>query len=420
MTPLCVVKQRHGVVVPWPGPAKERRCGCRRAGQGRPLCDGGIVEIDTRPQLKEFREEARTWLEENVPREPRPRTVGPEVREYDVDWQRRQYEGGWSGIDWGREYGGRGLSLIEQIIWYEELVRARAPGPGVFAVAFAHAGPTLMMWGSEDQKAFHLPRMLRGDTPWCQGFSEPDSGSDLASLRLRGVIDGDELVISGSKTWTSFAQWTDYGELLVRTDTEAPKHKGITWIISDMHDPGIDIRPIQCLDTQHHYCEVFYDDVHIPLANVVDRVNNGWQVALSTLAAERGPAFLDERLHQIVLVDDLIQHARSTGQIKDDALADRLAEARAMAAALRSMAYYQVAGATAGGVPGVETTAIRAFFAQLHTVVARLMIDILGTGSLELQPWTRHWLTSFSLPIAGGTKDIQKNIIGERVLGLPR
>jgi alkylation response protein AidB-like acyl-CoA dehydrogenase len=276
------------------------------------------------------------------------------------------------------------------------------------------------MRGSEEQKAFHLPKILKGEAPWCQGFSEPGSGSDLASLRCRGVVDGDELVITGQKIWTSFGQWCDYGELLVRTDPDVPKHKGITWVIMDMHLPGVDIRPIRAIDEYPHNCEVFYDEVRVPLANVVDKVNNGWSVALSTLAAERGPGFLDSRLAQIVLVDELIEHARSTGQLKDEALADRLAEARAMAAALRSMAYYQVSTAKKGEMPGSETTAIRTFFVELEMVIGRLAVDVLGPKALEWQPWTEHWLAEFAGPIAGGTKDIQKNIIGERVLGLPR
>jgi alkylation response protein AidB-like acyl-CoA dehydrogenase len=276
------------------------------------------------------------------------------------------------------------------------------------------------MRGNEAQKAFHLPKILTGESPWCQGFSEPGSGSDLASLRTRGVVDGDELVITGSKIWTTFAQWCDYGEMLVRTDPEVSKHNGLTWLIMDMHLPGVDIRPITAIDGHPHNCEVFYDEVRVPLAAVVDGVNNGWSVAMSTLAAERGPGFLDSRLHQIVLVDELLEHARATGQIRDDALADRLAEARAMAAALRSMAYYQVSTARKGEMPGAETTAIRTFFVQLEILVARLAVDILGPEALEWRPWTRAWLEAFSAPIAGGTTDIQKNIIGERVLGLPR
>jgi alkylation response protein AidB-like acyl-CoA dehydrogenase len=377
------------------------------------------MELDTSLALKDFREEARTWLEEHVPTEPRP-PYGPAMRDYDAEWQKRQYVGGWAGIDWEPEYGGRGLTLLQQVIWYEELVRAKAPGQGVFGTAFNHAGPTLIMRGSEEQKAFYLPRMLRGETPWCQGFSEPGSGSDLASLRTRAVVDGDDLVISGSKIWTSYGEWCDYGELLVRTDPDAPKHKGITWVIMDMRLPGVDIRPIMSIDGFPHNCEVFYDEARIPLANVVDKVNNGWSVAMSTLAAERGPGFLDKRLKEIVFVDELIDHARATGQLKDDALYDRLAQARAMASALRSTAYYQVSNTKKGQRPGAETTATRTFFVQVEIIIGRLAIDILGPKALEWTSWGEDWLRRFSAPIAGGTTDIQKNIIGERVLGLPR
>jgi alkylation response protein AidB-like acyl-CoA dehydrogenase len=376
------------------------------------------MELNTGPELKAFREEARTWLEENVPTKPRPRGAG--MRDYDVEWHRRQYEGGWAGIDWETEYGGRGLTLLQQIIWHEESVRAKAPGRGIFGCAFNHAGPTLIMRGSVSQKEFYLPKILRGETPWCQGFSEPGSGSDLASLRTRAVIDGDELVITGSKIWTTYGEWCDYCELLVRTDSDAPKHKGITWVIMDLRVPGVDIRPIMSIDGFPHNCEVFYDEARIPLANVVDKVNNGWSVAMSTLAAERGPGGLDVRLKEIVFIDELIEHARATGQLKDGALYDRLAQARAMASALRSMAYYQVSNVKKGDMPSAESTATRTFAVQLEVIIGRLAVDILGPKGLAWTAWGEDWLRRFSGPIAGGTKDIQKNIIGERVLGLSR
>lgn len=378
------------------------------------------MELAISPALTDFREEARTWLAENVPSEPRPEISDPAVREFDAAWHAAQYDGGWAGIDWPQEHGGRGLSLIKQVIWYEEFVRAKAPGRGIFGVAFGHAGPTLMAWGSDLQKSHYLPLILRGETPWCQGFSEPEAGSDLAALRTRGVVDGDDIVVTGSKIWTSHAELCDFGELLVRTDPEAGKHKGITWMVMDMSAPGIDIRPIAAIDGYPHNCEVFFDEVRIPLANVVGGVNNGWNVALSTLAAERGTGFLDERLEQIVLVDELIAYARETGQIADEALADRLAEARALTSALRSMAYYQVSKIGAGILPGAETTAVRAFQVQIEILTARLAIDLLGARALEWTPWTRRWLRDFRAPIGGGTKDVLRNVIGERVLGLPR
>jgi len=370
------------------------------------------------PALARFREEARTWLADNLPDQSRPR--GAERRAFDAQWQRRQYEGGWAGIAWEPEYGGRGLRPIEQVIWYEELIRAKAPGHGCFGVAFGHAGPTIIARGSAEQRADYLPRILRGETPWCQCFSEPGAGSDLASVRTRAVVDGDHLVVDGAKIWSTYADLCDYGELLVRTDPDAPKHKGLTWIAMDMRLPGIEIRPIQAIDEYPHNCEVFFDRVRIPISNVVGGLNNGWSVAMSTLAAERGPGFLDDRLIDVAFVDDLIDYARAGGQLRDEALHDRLAEARALAAALRSMAYYQVANMRPGQPPGAETTAIRTFHVQVTTLIGRLAVDVLGVEAVAWTPWGEDWLRRLSEPIAGGTVDIQRNILGERVLGLPR
>src|SRR5262249_34622850 len=225
-----------------------------------------------------FREEVRDWLHQHKPREKRPRT-GEEMRAYDVAWQRAQWDGGWAGINWPREYGGRGLSLLEQVIWHEEYARADAPYIGCCFVGVNHGGPTLIMRGTEGQKRFHLPRILTGDAVWCQGFSEPGAGSDLASLKTRAVIDGDHLVVNGQKIWTSFAHVADYQELLVRTDSSGAKQHGITWVVCDMHTPGIDVRPIETMAGDFHFCEVFYTDVRIPLANIVGEVNQGWSVA---------------------------------------------------------------------------------------------------------------------------------------------
>jgi alkylation response protein AidB-like acyl-CoA dehydrogenase len=370
------------------------------------------------PGLVDLREEARTWLHENVPSEARP--TGRASRDFDVAWQRCQYDGGWAGIDWETEYGGRGLSPIQQVIWYEELVRAKAPGHGCFGVAFGHAGPTLIARGTPDQRQQYLPSILRGETPWCQCFSEPGAGSDLASVRTRAELDGDELVITGSKIWSTYADLCDFAELLVLSDPTAARHKGLTWVVLDMRLPGVEVRPIKAIDGYPHNCEVFLDDVRVPVSHIVGGIGNGWSVAMSTLAAERGPGFLDMRLQEIAFVDDLIAYARSTGKIKDEALHDRLAEARALAAAVRSMAYYQVSNMVPGQSPGAETTAVRTFHVQLEVLVGRLAIDLLGAQAMEWTPWGRDWLRRFSAPIAGGTIDIQRNILGERVLGLPR
>jgi alkylation response protein AidB-like acyl-CoA dehydrogenase len=392
------------------------------------------MELRFTPQEEAFRAEARAWIEANMPRTPPPEGDLAARRTYDLAWQRRQFEAGWAGISWPREYGGRGATLHEQLIWYEEYARAGAPEVITGFVGLKHAGPTLIANGSEAQKAYHLPRILRGEVVWCQGFSEPNAGSDLAGLQTRAVIDGDHLVVTGQKIWTSFADVADFQELLVRTDPAAPRHKGISWVICPMDTPGIEIRPITTLSGSRHFCEVFYDGVRIPLANVVGQLNDGWRVAMSTLSFERGTAFLADQVRLAHRVDELIGLATTVpgprGQaraIDDDEIARRLALVRAEVEAVRAMTYRSVGLAARTGVPGPEASVIRLFFSELQQRVDVLAMDVLGAPTVEevgggsaAARWAETYLTQLSVTIGGGTKDIQRNIIGERYLGLPR
>jgi alkylation response protein AidB-like acyl-CoA dehydrogenase len=393
------------------------------------------MNLDLTPEEQAFREEARTWLRDNLPTEPRP-PEGAEMREFDLAWQRTLYEGGWAGINWPREYGGRGLTDIQQMIWYEEFARADPPftlNNSCTFVGNLHGGPTLIACGDEDQKSAHLPRILRGEEVWCQGFSEPGAGSDLASLNTRAEIDGDELVVTGQKTWTSYAHVADVQELLVRTDPTAPKHKGISWVICDMRSPGIEIREIRTMSHVTDFCEVFYDEVRIPLSNVVGGLHNGWRTAMSTLSFERGTAFMADQVELAATVERLIDEARTrTGPggvgpaIEDDELARRLSRARAEVAALRAMTIAGISRNARTGVPGPEGSMIRLFHGELHQRVYQLALDVIGPDAFRLTPvdgdgvWTGPYLQSFAYTIGGGTSDIQRNIIGERVLGLPR
>lgn len=378
------------------------------------------MKLATDARAEDFRLESRTWLEENLPDDPRPTSDGRAQVEWDREWQARQYAGGWAGIDWDAESGGRGLGLLEQIIWHEELVRARAPRVSIFDVALAHAGPTLIVAGSAEQKEHYLPRILKGETPWCQGFSEPGAGSDLASITTRGVIDGDEIVVTGQKIWTTGAEFCTYGELLVRTDPDSERHRGLTWLIMDMNAPGVEIRPITSIDGFAHNCEVFFDEARFPVENIVGGIGNGWSVAMSTLAAERGTGFLNHRLEQIQLIEELISFARTHGLLADSSIADRLARARSHATALRSMAYLAMSTVQDGKELGFEASSIRAYYVQKQVEFAQLALDLHDRAAIEWSDVTAHWLAEFMGPIAGGTLDIQKNIIGERVLGLPR
>jgi alkylation response protein AidB-like acyl-CoA dehydrogenase len=359
------------------------------------------VDLDFTAEQAEFREEVRTWLAENAPTEARPHSWDGGMREYDLAWQQTQWEGGWAGIAWPREYGGRGLATLQQLIWYEEYARAGLPAIDSTFVGLNHAGPTLIARASEQQKAFHLPRILRGEDIWCQGFSEPGAGSDLAALSTRAEVDGDHFVVSGQKIWTSFAMVADYQELLVRTDRGGSKHHGITWLICDMRTPGIDVRPIETIEGGAEFCECFYDEVRIPMANIVEN--------LIELAKERtGP---DGRRPAIA----------------DEEIAVRLATARAEVAALRAMTYAGICRNLRSATPGPEGSMLKLYFAEIAKRVAKLAMDILGDDSLRASSrwgrpfgWSGNYLYSFSTSIGGGTSEIQRNIIGDRVLGLPR
>ena len=395
------------------------------------------MEIRFSDAEEAFRADARAWLEANVPREPRPESADLAARRtYDMAWQRRMYEAGWAGINWPREYGGRGATLMEQLIWYEEYARVGAPDVTTGFVGLKHAGPTLIACGSEEQKAYHLPRILRGDVVWCQGFSEPNAGSDLASLQTRAEIIGDHLVVNGQKIWTSFGHVAEFQELLVRTDPNAARpHAGISWVICPMDAPGLDIRPIKTLAGNSDFCEVFYDNVRIPLANVVGKLNDGWRVAMATLSFERGTAFMSEQVRLARRLDELVEVARTTpgpdGQrpaLDDDEIARRLALAAAEVEAMRAMTYRSLSLAARTGMPDAEASMIRLFFSELIQRIDALAMEILGPAALDgfradgapTGEWAERYLTGLSQTIGGGTKEIQRNIIGERVLGLPR
>jgi alkylation response protein AidB-like acyl-CoA dehydrogenase len=388
------------------------------------------LDLTFSPEDRLFREQVRDWLDDNVPREPRPRD-GAAMRAFDTAWQRRQHDAGWAGIAWPREYGGRGLSLVQQMIWQEEYARAGAPLPGSMFVALNHGGPTLIVRGSEHQKREHLPRILRGESVWCQGFSEPGAGSDLASLRARAVIDGDHLVVNGQKIWTSYADQADFQELLVRTDPAMPRHKGITWVICDMKLPGITVRRIPSMAGYTPFCEVFYDNVRIPLANVVGAIDDGWNVAMSTLSFERGTALICYQVELEQTVEKLVHLARETTgpdgvrkAFAHDDIACRLGQLRAEVAALRSMTYVTISRAQRQDVPGPESTMPAVYFGELLNRAHRLALDILGPVGLArggvAGSWPFYYLDVFKQVIAGGTSEIRRNIIGERVLGLPR
>jgi alkylation response protein AidB-like acyl-CoA dehydrogenase len=385
-----------------------------------------VMDLNLTAEEQLFREELRDWLSANVPRGPIPHGRF-EIRPFDMAWQKTQYEGGWAGIAWPKEFGGRGLSLVEQVIWYEEAARAGAPEVRCAFVGLYHGGPTLIANASEAQKAFHLPKILRGEVVWCQGFSEPGAGSDLASLSTRAVIDGDELVVTGSKIWTSYAQVADYQELLVRTDPDARKHGGITWVICDMKAPGITIRPIAMTNGwDSHLNQVFYDEVRLPISNVVGEINGGWKVAMSTLSFERGTAFTARQMEIGKTVDDLIEAAKTrTGPdgkpaYANDDIGRMLSRMRAETAALRAMTFTAVARNLRRNQPGPDGSMLKIHLGRLIDETRQVALKLWGPDQLVMSEDVAHHLMSFASTVGGGTDEIQHNIVAERVLGLPK
>ncbi|MDP3905956.1 acyl-CoA dehydrogenase family protein [Novosphingobium sp.] len=381
------------------------------------------MDITFSPAEQQFRAECRDWLHDNVPDRRRPMDAADALA-FDKAWQRRLFDAGWAGINWPTQYGGRGLSIVQQVIWLEEYAHANAPWIGANFVGVNHGGPTLILNASEAQKEYHLPRILKGEAIWCQGFSEPGAGSDLAGIRTRGRIEGNELVITGSKIWTSFAHVADWQELVLRTEDGSQRHRGLSWVICPMHAPGIEVRTIRKMSGQTEFAQVFYDDVRIPLDNVVGGLGNGWKVAMSTLSFERGTGFIADQVKQSEEIEELLERARQTGAIRDDGIAAQLAQLRAEVAALRAMTYRNISQVVRTGQPGAEASVIRLFTAELGQRLERMGLLLAGDDILDFRYGNDNlvadYLRGFAATIAGGTAQIQRDIIAERLLGLPK
>ncbi len=381
------------------------------------------MDIRFSPEEQHFRAECRDWLHDNVSGERRPMDAAAAI-DFDKAWQRRLFDAGWAGINWPKDYGGRGLSIVQQVIWLEEYARAHAPWIGANFVGINHGGPTLILNASQAQKAYHLPRILRGEAIWCQGFSEPGAGSDLAGIRTHARIEGNELVVNGTKIWTSFAHVADWQELVVRTEEGSQRHKGLSWVICPMHAPGIEVRPIRKMSGQVEFAQVFYDDFRVPLDNVVGGLGNGWKVAMSTLSFERGTGFIADQVKQSQEVEELLERARSTGAVKDERIAEQLAQLRAEVAALRAMTYRNISEVVRTGQPGPEASVIRLFTSELGQRLERMALLLAGEEVLDFRygddDLVADYLRGFAATIAGGTAQIQRDIIAERLLGLPK
>ncbi|MFE6160834.1 acyl-CoA dehydrogenase family protein [Streptomyces sp. NPDC056486] len=386
------------------------------------------MDLTYTDEEESFRAGLREWLAKTLPQLPaRPDPLDwPGRRAYDMGWQRRLYDAGYAGLHWPVDAGGRGATPTQHLIFLEETEKAGAPYVGANFVGLLHAGPTIASEGTPEQRARWLPPVLRGDEVWCQGFSEPDAGSDLASLRTRAWRDGDDYVVSGSKIWTSHAEVADWCELLVRTtpvSEDVPKHRGISWLAMPMDAPGITVRPLRTLAGSAEFAEMFLDEVRVPVANRVGAENDGWRVTMVTLSYERGTAFVGEVVACRRVLGELAREARKNGRWDDAVLRRRLGRLSAEFGALWRLTQWNVSESqrAGSGVPGVGGSVFKLRYSYARQELYEAAGEVLGPGALDLDhEWTLDRLSSLSYTIAAGTSQIQQNIVAERILGLPK
>lgn len=392
-----------------------------------------------------FRAQIRDWLEKNLPEgwfEPDFTLSSEQRAAFNESWTEKLFEGGWICAGWPTEYGGKGLSLLEQVVLNEEFAKAGAPMRADF-FGDTLVGPTILQWGTEEQKREFIPGILRGSIGWCQGFSEPNSGSDLASLKTSAELDGDEWVINGQKVWTTQAQHADYVFLLARTDPAAPQHAGISYLLVPMHQPGVDVRPITQVDGTGEFNEVFFTNARCPRANVVGGVNNGWKVAMTTLGFERGSSSTTGYRRFLKEWDSIVDEAHRRARGADRLVRDRLVRSWSKIKIMEINGYRTLTDALNGTHDAALLGACnKMFWSETHREMMELAIDVLGmngqvlTGTQATDAGTggprrgradypvsdlqASFFFSRSETIWGGTAEIQRNIIGERALGLPK
>jgi len=388
----------------------------------------------TREELA-FRDEFRAWLVANVPKDWSSWREKPleESFPYLRAWQRKLHEGRWAAVSWPEEYGGRSASLMQQAIFWEEMARVEAP-PMANALGLGLIGPTIIAYGTDAQKKRFIPKILSAEEIWCQGFSEPNAGSDLGSLQTEARLDGDHYTVSGQKVWTSYGWVGDWCELVVRTDREAAKHKGLTVLLVNMKSAGVEVRPLRQMTGESEFNELFFRDVRVPVENVLGKVNDGWNVAVSTLMYERGS--YGARLHLIFRrnISRLIQIARVTPRngrtaADDPLIRQKLAQCFAEIEIMRLNQLRAFSRITATGVPGPEGSMQKIFWSELNQRVQQLAQEIMGPygqllatdpQAIDKGVWSYGYLRTRGNTIEAGTSEVQRNIIGHFVLGLPR
>ena len=376
------------------------------------------MDLTLTSEEEAFRDEVRAWLNENHPgAEP----DGEEAKfEFRRAWQRELHDAGWAGISWPKEYGGRGASLIEQAIFSEEMVRAKAPSPAN-VLGLVMGGPVVIAHGTEEQKERFLEPILSGKEIWCQGFSEPESGSDLASLKTKAVRDNGGWRVTGQKVWTTYAHEAKWCMLLARSEPDAPKHKGLTYFICDMDQDEIEVRPLRQITGEAEFNEIFLEGAHVPDENLVGGEGNGWNVAITTLMHERAGLGAASAITVRRELDELIALINERGLAGDPVIRQRIAELKIGVEALRLGALRALTQQMKVGIPGPEGSVAKWEWAMLNQKLTELAVDVLGPDALRPDSeWAYRFLRARANSIEGGTTEVMKNIIAERVLGLPR
>jgi alkylation response protein AidB-like acyl-CoA dehydrogenase len=393
------------------------------------------MDLNLNAEEREFRDELRVWLEANVPKDWAEWREKPleESFSYLRAWQRKLHEGRWAAVSWPKEYGGRSATLMQQAIFWEEMARVEAPSMAN-ALGLGLIGPTIIAFGTEAQKKRFIPKILSAEEIWCQGFSEPNAGSDLASLQTEARLEGDHYVVNGQKVWTSYGWVADWCELVVRTDPSVPKHKGLTVLLVDMKSPGVEVRPLRQMTGESEFNELFFRDVRVPAENVLGKVNDGWNVAISTLMFERGS--YGARLHLLFKrnIDRLIDLSRTfqrNGQpaCRDALVRQKLAQCYAEIEIMRLNQLRAFSRITSTGVPGPEGSIQKIFWSELNQRLQQIAQEIFGpfgqlvagdSRAVDNGIWSYGYLRTRGNTIEAGTSEVQRNIIGHFVLGLPR
>lgn len=393
------------------------------------------MDLNLTAEELQFRNELRAWLETHVPKDwDRMQEESFQDRfEFLRARQRTVYDGGWAGISWPKEYGGRGASLMQQVIFWQEMARAGAP-PMANVLGLGLIGPTIIAFGTEAQKKRYLPEILNADEIWCQGFSEPNAGSDLASLQMEARLDGNHYIVNGHKVWTSYGWVADWCELVARTDPSAPKHKGLSVLLVDMKAPGVDVRPLRQMTGEAEFNEVFFRDVRVPAGNLVGKVNEDWNVAIGTLMHERGTFGAGLQIIYKRNMDRLVKLSHTVERnglpaAQDPLIRQKLAQCYAEIEIMRLNQMRAFSRINATGVPGPEGSIQKIFWSELNQRFQQVAQELLGphgqlTGpdghAIDKGIWSYGYLRSRGNTIEAGTSEIQRNIIGHFVLGLPR